>query len=138
MAENGTNAATSPEEEMAAIAGVPGRIVAAWADHDADAFSKVFVEDGTMILPGVYQKGRDDIRGFMADGFAGPYQGTQVTGEPLDIHFLSDESAVLITQGGVLNAGETEVSDKEAIRASWVVVKRDGVWSLATYQNSPK
>jgi uncharacterized protein (TIGR02246 family) len=126
------------DADKAAVAAVAQRIVTAWANHDADAFSKVFIEEGSMILPGLFRKGRSEIRSFMSEGFAGPYRNTQVTGTPLDIQFLSSDSAVLTTEGGVLAKGETEVSPEQAIRASWIVVKRDGEWSLAAYQNSPK
>lgn len=132
-------AVTGPTaEDRAAVAGVSARIVAAWAAHDADAFAATFTEDGSMILPGVYRKGRDEIRSFMADAFAGVYQGTRVTGQPIDVRFLSDTVAMLISQGGVLDPGQSEVSDERAIRATWTVVKRDGEWLLAAYQNSPR
>lgn len=130
--------AANPAADKAAVAAVPGRIVAAWASHDGDAFARVFTEDGSMILPGLYLKGRDDIRAYMTDAFAGHYQGTQVTGQPLDLRFLGRDAAVVTTQGGVLAAGQTEVSDDSAIRASWVVVRQDGEWLLAAYQNSPR
>lgn len=133
-----TRAATPSAADKAAVAGVPRRIVEAWAAYDADAFANVFVADGIMILPGLYRKGRADIRAYMKDGFAGPYQGTQVTGEPLDVKFLSRDSAVIVTEGGVLAPGEKTVAPERAVRASWVVVKRDGEWSLAVYQNGPK
>ena len=124
--------------DLAAIAGIPQRIVAAWADHDADAFAGVFTEDGSLILPGLHLKSRDAIRSYMSGAFAGPYQGTRVTGQPVDLRPLGRDAGVLITQGGVLAPGETEVAPERAIRASWVVVRQDGEWRLAAYQNSPR
>jgi uncharacterized protein (TIGR02246 family) len=130
--------ATDPAAELAALAAVPQGIVKAWAAHDADAFAKVFVEDGTMTMPGVFCKGHEEIRAFMAAGFENAYKGTQVTGSPLDLVILDDQAAVLITEGGVMRPGETEVAADQAIRAYWVVVKRDGEWRLAAYQNTPR
>jgi uncharacterized protein (TIGR02246 family) len=129
---------SSAAAEQAAIAAVPARMVAAWAAHDADAFAELFTEDGTMILPGVYRKGRDDIRDYMAAEYAGAYQGTTVTGTPIEIQPLQPGAVALITQGGVIPAGETELPDATAIRASWILVKRDERWQLAVYQNCPR
>lgn len=129
--------ATATDPELAEIAAVPARMVAAWAAHDAKAFSELFTEDGTLILPGVYKKGRDEIREFMSVGYSGPYKGTQVTGSPLDIKPLGTGAVALLTVGGVLAPGETELSARAAIRASWILVKRDAGWQLAVYQNCP-
>lgn len=126
------------DAEMAEIAAVPARMVKSWAAHDAKAFSELFTQDGTLILPGVYKKGRDEIREFMTAGYAGPYKGTHVTGAPLDIKPLGEGAVALLTVGGVLAPGETVLSDKEAIRASWILVKREAGWQLAVYQNCPR
>ncbi|WP_409494804.1 SgcJ/EcaC family oxidoreductase [Amycolatopsis sp. cmx-11-12] len=123
--------------EQAAVAALTQKVISAWAYNDADAFADVFTEDGTMILPGLYKKGREEIRTYLKNAFAGPYKGTQVTGKPVDIRFFSSEAGLLLTQGGVLAPGESEVSDSQAIRAAWFVVKQSGEWKLAAYQNSP-
>jgi uncharacterized protein (TIGR02246 family) len=133
-----TDSAAGPQAEQAAIAAVPARMVEAWARHDADAFADLFAADGTMILPGVYQKGRDEIRAFMAEGYATRYKGTSVTGRPIDIKPLGPGVVAVETEGGVLHPGEQEVSAKEAIRASWILVKQDGHWRLAVYHNCPR
>lgn len=125
--------------DQAAVWAVPQRVVSAWANNDPDAFAEVFAQDGTMILPGVYKVGREQVRAFMAEAFAGPYKGTQVTGMPINIKFLSSEAVLVITQGGVIQHGETKLADSRTIRASWLVVKQpDGQWLLAAYQNSPR
>jgi uncharacterized protein (TIGR02246 family) len=133
-----TTETSAGDAVRAEIAAVPGRLVSAWAAHDAEAFSQLFTQDGVLILPGVYKRGRDEIRQFMEAGYAGPYKGTNVTGTPLDIKPLGTGAFALLTVGGVLEPGEKEVSTKQAIRASWILVKDDGTWRLAVYQNSPR
>lgn len=125
------------DEDKAEVAGLPRRIVEAWARYDADAFAAVFTDEGTMILPGVFQKGRESIRAFTSAAFAGPYKGTRVVGTPIDVRFLSPEVAVLITRGGICVEGETEPAPERAVHASWLAVKQPDGWRLAAYQNSP-
>lgn len=128
----------STSTDLQDVRALPARIVAAWAKNDAEEFAHVFTEDGTLVLPGgVFETGREAICAFMKAGFAGPYRGTNVYGLPVSARFLTPESAVLITEGGVLAPGETEVADERKIRAIWVLVKRDGEWQLAAYQNTP-
>jgi len=129
---NGVNGA-----DVVGVAGIAQRVVAAWAEHDADAFAEVFTPDGTMILPGdVFKRNRDEIRAFMAAAYAGPYQGTQVTGRPLGVRFIGADVAVMITEGGILLPDETTVAAERQIRATWVAVRDGATWRLAAYHNS--
>ncbi|WP_304454021.1 SgcJ/EcaC family oxidoreductase [Nocardiopsis sp. YSL2] len=121
------------------VLGVPLRLVEAWSRNDAAGVAEVFTEDGILILPGdVFKQGREEVRAFMAAAYAGPFKDTGVTGAPVDVRFASDDVAVLRTHGGILAPGETEINEELAVRSTWVVVKRDGTWQLAAYQNSPR
>ncbi|MBO3750569.1 SgcJ/EcaC family oxidoreductase [Streptosporangiaceae bacterium NEAU-GS5] len=132
-----TETARPAAEDMAAMQAVPSRIVAAWADNDPDAFAEVFTEDGSLILPGdVFLTSREQIRAFMKAAYAGPYKGTRVTGEPQAIKVLGPDAALLITKGGVLMPGETEVSAEQLIRATWTLKRVGGEWRLTAYQNT--
>lgn len=91
-----------------------------------------------MILPGnVFIKGRAGIRDFMAAAYAGPYGGTRVYGEPIAAKFLGPDFGILITKGGILAPGDTEVAAERAVHAMWVLARQDGQWLLTAYQNSP-
>jgi uncharacterized protein (TIGR02246 family) len=133
-----TEAPSAAAQLQAEIAAIPARMVQAWAAHDADAFADLFAEDGTLILPGVYRTGRAEIREFMTAAYQGPYRGTTVTGQPIAIKPLGPGAVALITVGGVLAPGQTDLAPQNAIRASWILVKRDDRWVLAVYQNCPR
>ena len=133
-----TEAPSAAAQLQAEVAAVPARMVQAWAAHDADAFADLFAEDGTLILPGVYRTGRAEIREFMTAAYQGPYRGTRVTGQPIAIKPLGPGAVALITVGGVLAPGQEDLAPQNAIRASWILVKRDGRWVLAVYQNCPR
>jgi len=127
------------DADAGAIAALTQKVSSSWAAGDADTFASVFVDDGTMILAGVYCAGRDEVRDFMAKAFDGPYKGTQVTGTPISIRKLGPDVALLLSDGGVIEAGGTEVTEDSQIRASWLAVRQDdGQWLLAAYQNTPR
>jgi uncharacterized protein (TIGR02246 family) len=132
-----TAAAPSAADQMA-IAAVPAKMIAAWAAHDADAFADLFAEDGTMMLPGIYKKGRAQIREYMAAEYAGRFKDTTVTGQPIEIKPLGAGVVALLTEGGVIPPGQKQLSAESAIRASWILVNQGGHWKLAVYHNCPR
>lgn len=109
----------------------------AWDVHDADAFVADYTEDASAILPGSYRTSREEIRQSMQAGFSGVLKGTTTSNEVLDVRFLTDDAAVVVSRTGVLFPGETQVPDDRLAIATWVLIRRDGRWLLTAYQNSP-
>jgi len=136
MQSTATEAARTADNE--AVHGLLNQLSTAWSANDPEAFTNLFTNDGTVVLPGdVYLYGREAILGFMTLAFQGPYRGTGVTGTALSVRFIDSNTSVMITEGGVLAPGETEVAPQRAIRATWVCVNEDGTWKLSAYHNSP-
>ena len=96
-----------------------------------------YTDDAIVIQPGVFKKDREEIRTTMAAGFAGPLSGSRATDHPTDVRFLTDDTAVVISEGGIIFPGQDAVTSEGLVRASWVLVRRDGGWRIACYHNSP-
>lgn len=71
-------------------------------------------------------------------GHAGPFKGTDVTGQPIDAELLDDggDVAAVVTVGGVPAPGESELSRSAMIRATWILAKRDGERLVTAHHNS--
>jgi uncharacterized protein (TIGR02246 family) len=120
-----------------AILQVLTNVYDAWDAHDADAFVAEYTEDASAILPGSYRSSRDEIRETMRDAFSTYLKGSTTTNKVLDVRFLNEDAAIVITETGVLFPGESAVPDDRLAIASWVLTRREGRWLLAAYQNSP-
>jgi uncharacterized protein (TIGR02246 family) len=90
-----------------------------------------------VIQPGVYEKDREEIRANVAAAFAGPLNGSQVAACPVNVRFLTGDTAIVVSEDGIIFPGQDAVASERLVRASWVLVRRDGGWRIASYHNSP-
>ena len=125
------------DADRQAVLDVLARVYQAWEAGDAEAFVADYTDDASVIQPGVYEKDREEIRTNMAAAFAGPLSGSRSTDQPSSIRFLTDDTAIVISQGGIIFPGQDAVASEGLIRATWVLVRRDGGWRIASYHNSP-
>ena len=42
-----------------------------------------------------------------------------------------------VSEDGIIFAGQDAVASQRLVRATWVLVRRDGGWRIASYHNSP-
>ncbi|MEU7999413.1 SgcJ/EcaC family oxidoreductase [Micromonospora sp. NPDC049060] len=125
------------DDEKAVLA-VPQLIQAAWKANDPDFFADLFAENGSLLMGDEQLTSRDEIRAFMTKGFAGPYRGAYVKGYPVSVNFLHPDVAMVVTGGGIILAGESEVAPERHIRATWIIVRQDdGRPLLLSHQSSP-
>ena len=109
----------------------------AWDAGDADAMVADYTADATAIMTGSFRDSRDVIRQNMALGFAGPLKGSSTDNKQLSLRFVGQDGAIVVSESGILFAGETEVPEARKVYATWVFEKRDGQWLIAAYHNSP-
>ena len=132
-----TTTTAGSDADRQAVRDVLARLYQAWEAGDAEAFVADYTEDASVIQPGVYKKDREEIRTTMAAGFAGPLNGSRATDHPVDVRFLTDDTAIVISEGGIIFPGQDAVASEGRVRATWALVRRDGGWRIASYHNSP-
>ncbi|MEW2383582.1 SgcJ/EcaC family oxidoreductase [Micromonospora sp. NPDC047707] len=115
----------------------PLRVRANWDAGDADAVAAMFTDNGSMLMGDEQLKGREEIRSWLAEAFAGPYKGSRLRFEPVEIKLLHADCAFMVAEGGFLLAGEDEVAPERSSRITFVSVRADGDWRVLSYQSSP-
>ena len=124
-------------EDVAAIQAVLADSYEAWEDGDADGMVADYTPDATAIMTGSLRDSRDVIRQSMALAFGGPLKGSSTYNKQLSLRFVGRDAAIVVSESGILFAGDTEVPDARKVNATWVFEKRDGQWLIAAYHNSP-
>jgi uncharacterized protein (TIGR02246 family) len=128
---------TAQTDDETAVRDVLARMYRAWATEDPDAIAALYLDDVTVVMPGVYRTSSDEVRAYFAAGFAGPLKGSRASDEVRSIRFAGPDAAVVTSEGGVVMAGETSVPAARRVRATWVLARRDGEWRIAAYHNCP-
>jgi uncharacterized protein (TIGR02246 family) len=130
-----TSAALTTDET--AVRDVLDGLYAAWAAGDADGIARLYAQDATVVMPGVYHTGKEQVRAFFAGGFAGRLKGSSAVDESRSFRFLGDDAAIVVSEGGILMPGEATVPAGRMVRATWVLARPDGEWLITAYHNCP-
>ncbi len=128
--------ATASDSDRQAVLDVLKGVYEAWEANDAEAFVADYLDDASVVQPGVYKKDRQEIQSTMAAAFAGPLEGSHVIDQPRDVRFPNEDTAIVISEGGIVFPGQSTVPSEGMVRATWVLAKRDGRWLVAAYHYS--
>lgn len=133
-----TETGTIGTRDDQAIRDVLHALVAAWAANDADAFAAHYADEATVVLPdGVFHQGREEVRRYLAEAFAGPLRGSTSVDEPERVRIVGEDAAVVVSRSGFLLPGEDELPAERLRRATWVLSRVSGAWRVEAYHNCP-
>ncbi|WP_406004087.1 SgcJ/EcaC family oxidoreductase [Streptomyces sp. NBC_00987] len=113
------------------------RFQSAWTSNDADAVAEMYTEDATLVMTGLVLDSKDAIREFMRAAFDGPMQGSRPLNEPRIIRRTGADTAVVVSDLGILLDGQTALAESDKRVATFVLARADGVWRVTAYHNCP-
>jgi uncharacterized protein (TIGR02246 family) len=128
---------SSETDDSAAVRDILHSASAAWAAGDADAFAALFLDDATVVMPGVLHRGRAAVHSFMADAFAGRLKGSRGVDDASDVRIVGNNTAIVVGRGGIVLADEQSVPAERERFATWVLARQGGRWQIAAYANTP-
>jgi uncharacterized protein (TIGR02246 family) len=133
-----SNATSARAGDDSAVRAVLDRVYDAWAANDADAFVAGYAEDATALLPGAYLRDKEAIHATMTNVFAGPLKGSRAGHEVQSVRFPGEGTAIVISKGAVILAGETGPRPGNRSLDSWVLSGRDGTWRVRAFHSTPE
>jgi uncharacterized protein (TIGR02246 family) len=118
----------NPEGEHEAVLAAFTTMSDAWAQMDAAQFAACYANDATVIGPGIYLRGKGDINASMAAAFAGPLKRSLRPHSAQSLRFLSDDTAVVVTESATIFPGEAEAPPDRQHLVTWILTRHDGQW----------
>lgn len=137
IGEDPTYVADFPCPRDRAVLALPQLIREAWARNSADLFSSVFSPNGSLLMGDAQLCSRDEIADFMRAGFDGPLSGARVVGWPIKVTWLTDDVALVVTEGGLILSGQLAPSPDRYIRVIWVIAKTGDTATLTSHHSTP-
>ena len=131
------NAQGGSSEDEQAIRKLHQSFAEAWTNHDAQAMSMFWAEDGDFIGPdGQYMSGRERIENYLAEAHTGDFATAKLAITVKSIRFLKPDVAVVNGEAEISGGKDwydKPMASQKAIATS-VVVKKDGKWLTAAYR----
>ncbi|MER6523217.1 MULTISPECIES: SgcJ/EcaC family oxidoreductase [unclassified Streptomyces] len=122
-----------------AICATLDALIDAWARGDAEAYGRLFTEDGTYTTyVGSHYQGRADITEGHRALFTDFVKGTKLAASYLDLRFLGKDAAVLTGRGDDYTGGKPGLADLSKVQTYTLVRDTDGAWRIAAFHNTQR
>jgi len=130
--------AIAQQQDESAIRQLQARQAAAWNRHDAEAYAKLFTEDGDVVnVVGWWWKGRPEIERKLKAGFAFVFAQSTLTITDVDVRFLNPALAIAHVRWTMTGAKTPPglPEPREGIQLQ-ILTKQAGEWMIASFQNT--
>ncbi len=135
MSEREAPETLSADEQ--AVRGLYRRLLEGWNARDAEAMAAPFAVDCAVIgFDGSQMSGRDEVAATMATIFA-DHLTAEYVALVRDVRFLTPDVAILRADTGLLPRGQPDLNLALNARQTMVAARRDGIWRIALFQNTP-
>jgi uncharacterized protein (TIGR02246 family) len=127
--------APSPDEEK--LRGLVQQIVEGWSNANGGMIASVYTADGTLVAgDGTVTRGPGEIARYHDRQFQNFLKGTRLTVAVRSVHFLSEDVALMQTEGGILWPGQQQLAPGNSGVQSFIAVREDGTWRVRLFQNT--
>ena len=127
---------TASQADRQAVLDVLKRGYKAWEANDAEAFVADYLDDASVVQPGIYRR-TGKRSGHHGGWVRRPAQGLWVIDQPQDVRFLTEDTAIVISEGGIVFPGQ-DGGRSEGARCGYLgAVKRDGRWCSRRTTTAP-
>jgi uncharacterized protein (TIGR02246 family) len=127
----------SSEPEHKAVLAAFEAMSDAWAGQDAARFAACYADDATVIGPGIYLQGTDDITGSMAAAFAGPLKGSLRPHSVQSVRYLPGDTAIVVTRSATVLSGEDQAPPERQHLVTWILARRGERWLVEANHMCP-
>jgi uncharacterized protein (TIGR02246 family) len=132
---NGSRASSARDE--AAISALHHQLLECWNWRSAADFAALFTTDGNVIgFDGSQVNGRVEIESHLHSIFT-DHEPAEYVGKIREVRLLAPDVAILRAVAGMVPPGQTDLDPAVNTIQTLVAVKRDEVWRIALYQNTP-
>lgn len=137
MSDPETSPLAEPSTDELASRSLYRRLLDGWNARDAEAMAAPFAEDCQVIgFDGSQMFGRAEMAATMGAIFA-DHLTAEYVALVRGVRFLTPDVAILRADAGLLPRGQSDLNPNLNARQTVVAVRRDGVWRIAHFQNTP-
>jgi uncharacterized protein (TIGR02246 family) len=127
----------APSQDEEGLRGLVQKIVEGWSNADGGMIASVYASDGTLVAgDGTVTRGPGEIARYHDRQFQEFLKGTRLTVAVRSVHFLSEDVALMQTEGGILWPGQQQLAPGNSGIQSFIAVREDGTWRVRLFQNT--